>query len=294
MFKIGLIGGPNTGKSSLLRRFCGHCFQAAYTPTTDAFGIGSFHCGGEILLSVIDFDGSFVLRTKGAGKDGYSAQNDMSKANGLNGLNGSFMGDGHLSGRSSSRYSDGNINSPYSPWQREDERNTNLCHELCSLDAIIFVIDVSDRESFRFLDSWLEFLDSLPMDNEEVDKYLFANKGDTPKDQWVISPENLSLFCTRNGIHDYAVTVSHPRLTDINYSRPAFAKQRAPEDVLREIVFRLISRKCAIVTSGCYYPKYEYHTDADLFGSPVLKYVSYTLVPLEHNASRDDNDADDT
>jgi hypothetical protein len=282
MFKIGLLGGPNTGKSSLLRRFCGKPFQSQYIPTKDSYQVGTFCCGEEIVVNVIDFDGSYVM--KYFGSSGYAGGGRYS------GRRGSARDESGAANGNNSGNNSPSILSPYSPAISTicSVENSNVLSELCALDAVILVIDVSERESFRHLDNWLELLDSIPsasnQSGEEIDKYLFAHKADKP--DWVISPQNLSVFCSRNGIVDYAATVSHPRLGDMDYSRPAYAKQRAPEDILREIVFKLWHKKCAILTATSY-PKYEHHSDAELFGAPVLKFVEFSMESLSHDENDD-------
>jgi len=112
---------------------------------------------------------------------------------------------------------------------------------LMDVDAVIIVFDSTSLQSLKESDEWLDFLSkSIVKPNF---KYLLVHKADLPVDKRVITAENLDRFVKNMHIDGWCYSVGHPDLSDCctNGNRGSLVHQRAPEDILKKLVLKVLT-----------------------------------------------------
>jgi GTPase SAR1 family protein len=102
-----------------------------------------------------------------------------------------------------------------------------LVNLLCDVQAACIVVDCSSKPSLKEADQWLELLDERAPQIKT--KYLLANKADIPSK--VVSSQQLDSFCHLAGF-DWAFTVPHPMLGDIDCMRGYTPSQKTIHEVI--------------------------------------------------------------
>ena len=114
---------------------------------------------------------------------------------------------------------------------------------LMDVDAVLIVFDSTSLQSLKESDEWLDFLSKSTV--KPTFKYLLVHKADLPSENRVITALNLDRFVKNMHINGWSFTVGHPDLSDccVNNNRGALSQQRAPEDILRKLILRVLTSR---------------------------------------------------
>jgi hypothetical protein len=108
-------------------------------------------------------------------------------------------------------------------------------------DGAMVVLNGSNPQSIKEADVWLEFL--AKNTNKKISKYLLVHKADMPVETRVVTARTLDIFVAHEEIDGWSLTVGHPALGDCDMSRGSFTNQKPPEDVLSNLVLRILRKR---------------------------------------------------
>lgn len=124
-------------------------------------------------------------------------------------------------------------------------------------EGIFIVIDASSVQSMKDSDLWIDHLTAIIP--RKITKFLLMHKADVPNEEKTVTPRNLDYFVKYSDIVEWAYTVGHPDLRDIDYARGSLTKQKAPEDLLRKMVLLILQRRQIDIAETVIFPlQFEY------------------------------------
>jgi len=117
----------------------------------------------------------------------------------------------------------------------------SFSHLIDNIEGVIIVIDVTNAQSLKDSDTWLEFLaEKAP---KTIIRYLLAHKADLPLSSRIITAKNLDRFVRHSEIEEWGYTVGHPDLIDCDMTRGSqWTQQTCIESVLHKL-FTLITQE---------------------------------------------------
>lgn len=130
--------------------------------------------------------------------------------------------------------------------QNQRHNNAAFTALTMNVDAAVLVVDSVSAQSMKESDLWLDFL-TVYVGNHDpknaVNKYLLVHKADLPLERRVITPHSLDEFVRMVRMGGWAYTVAHADLCDIDTARGAVHRQKAPQDVLRQLVTTVLLKR---------------------------------------------------
>jgi hypothetical protein len=108
-------------------------------------------------------------------------------------------------------------------------------------DGVLIFVDGNKNDPVREVHAWLELLARQTTVN--LNKYIVIHKADTFNTYSIGKLARLDDFVKHAGIEGWAMTVGHQDLGDMVLSRGSAAYQKAPADVLRELVLGILLKR---------------------------------------------------
>lgn len=113
-----------------------------------------------------------------------------------------------------------------------------------NLDCAFLVIDVTNKQSLLQCNQWIESIIHYRKNNSNaLLKYIIANKADMPLTDRIISPKNLERWRMNTESLDWAFTVGHRELGDVDVLRGDMIRQRCVEDILMQVLLLILQRR---------------------------------------------------
>lgn len=110
-----------------------------------------------------------------------------------------------------------------------------------NMDGFILVIDGTSASSMKDSDAWLQFFAEKSVG--KVFKYLLVHKADLPQERRILSSNQLDLFVHHAGLIDWALTVGHSQLGDLDFKRGNPGKQKSPEEVIKRMLIVILQQR---------------------------------------------------
>lgn len=141
-----------------------------------------------------------------------------------------------------------------------------LANLLQDAHAACIVLDCGSTQSLREADQWMDMLSHVPSISI---KYMIANKADLLPGGGVVTGGQLDKFTHMAQLTDWAFTVGHPALGDVDCRRGCVGRQRTVQQIVGFIVQQVLHNR-----QSSYYK---------LMHLPIsLQLVSWDKFPSQH------------
>lgn len=123
----------------------------------------------------------------------------------------------------------------------------NASHPLASLfrcvriDGAFVLIDGTQKKSLQESDQWMELLSKIGP--KPLMKMVLVHKSDLQVKDRVLTAKHLDKYMSNTDLVDWAYTVSHPQLGDIDPARGNVHKQKSPEELLLRMVLLVLAAR---------------------------------------------------
>lgn len=132
----------------------------------------------------------------------------------------------------------------YHPTSVKPDHQNPLSTLIPNLHCVFLVSDITSKQSLLDCSQWMDaIVHSRRYSSTPLISYILANKADLPLKDRVISLKNLDRWRKNTESVDWAFTVGHRELGDVDPRRGNAIKQKSIEDILIQLLLLVLQRR---------------------------------------------------